>query len=71
MTSLYLVWHEVPIAQRAAGAMVWDGDAHPLSDKMWLVRSELTRSKLYHGTQRQLPHGSALMVVPLEDRPAS
>jgi len=50
--------------------LTWPGDAHPLNDAMWLVDTELTRSKLYHHVKWQLPHGSALMVAPLEDRPA-
>jgi hypothetical protein len=70
MTTLYLVWHERPFETTGAGSILWDGDARPLNDNMWLVRSSATRSGLYHATKRQLPKGSALMVAPLEDLPS-
>lgn len=41
------------------------GDAHPLADHLWLVRSELSRSKLYHKVKWQLDDGAALLVAPL------
>jgi hypothetical protein len=69
MTTLYLVWHEPTPPRRADAPIAWDGDAHPLNDTTWLVRSDLTLSRLYHGIKRQLPEGSALLVAPLEDRP--
>jgi hypothetical protein len=69
MTTLYLVWHEPISAGPAFPSIAWEGDAHPLNDMMWLVRSELTLSKLYHAVKWQLPEGIALMVAPLEDRP--
>ena len=69
MTTLYLVWHEPIPAGAEARSIAWEGDAHPLNDTMWLVRSELTLSRLYHTTKWQLPRGSALMVAPLDDRP--
>lgn len=69
MTTLYLVWYQAS-APSAAGPIVWDGDAHSLNDMMWLVRSERSCSALYHETKWQLPKGAALMVAPLDDRPA-
>ena len=69
MTRLYLVWHEAILAQGREPSIVWDGDAHPLNDNLWLVRTDLTRSRLYHAVKHQLPEGSALVVAPLEDRP--
>lgn len=70
MASLYLVWHEPLPGPAQDCPIVWQGDAHPLTDEMWLVRSELTRSRLYHLVKKQLPGGSALMVAPLNDRPS-
>ncbi|MEN3975945.1 hypothetical protein [Emcibacter sp. SYSU 3D8] len=65
---LYLVWFDgLPPDERPA--LAWAGDAHPLADHLWLVRSSLTRSRLYHATKRQLPAGAALLVAPLDDRP--
>ena len=61
---LYLVWHEP-----TDSTIAWDGDGRPLNDTLWLVRSGLTRSRLYHRTKHQLPPGSALLVAPLDDRP--
>ena len=37
---------------------------------MWLVRSALTRSKLYHRIKWQLPEGTPLACAPLGDDPA-
>lgn len=70
MTALYLVWHRATSAPSTDRPIVWQSDAYPLNDGMWLVRSELTRSRLYHLVKRQLPDGSALLVAPLGDRPA-
>jgi hypothetical protein len=36
---------------------------------LWLVRSGLTRSRLYHRVKRQLPEGTALLCAPLGDEP--
>ncbi len=69
MTILYLVWHEPASASVSDRPISWDGDAYPLNDCLWLVRSTLSRSKLYHQTKWQLPPGSALVVAPLDDRP--
>lgn len=63
--ALYLLW----IDPAAAGEQALDlhGDAHPLAEALWLVRSGLTRSKLYHRIKWQLPEGAALLVAPLAD----
>ncbi|OBX20560.1 hypothetical protein A9995_02290 [Erythrobacter sp. QSSC1-22B] len=65
--TLYLLWHD-PAAQVPAGFTL-HGDAHPLAEGLWLVRSALTRSKLYHRIKWQLPEGTALLCAPLEDEP--
>jgi hypothetical protein len=66
MARLYLVWHE-PV--RPEEPINWNGDAFALNNQLWLVRSELSRSRLYHAIKWQLPKGVALMVAPLDDRP--
>lgn len=43
------------------------GDGHPLADGLWLVRSGLTRSQLYHRIKWQLPDDAALLCAPLSD----
>ena len=62
---LYLLWFD----RAAAGEVALDlhGDAHPLAEGLWLVRSGLTRSKLYHRIKWQLPDGAALLLTPLAD----
>lgn len=65
-TGLYLLWHD-PAADLQPD---FEGDAHPLAEGLWLVRSRLTRSKLYHRIKRQLPAGTALACAPLADDPA-
>ena len=66
-TSLYLIWHE----PGATPSQPFDlhGDGHPLAEGLWLVRSALTRSKLYHRIKWQLPEGTALLCAPLADEP--
>ena len=63
--ALYLLW----IDSAAAGdaALDFHGDARPLAEGLWLARSGLSRSKLYHRIKRQLPEGAALLVAPLAD----
>ena len=63
-STLCLVWHsaketEVEISE----------PSHPLSDGLFLVRSERTVSRLYHAIKYQLPEGTSLIVAPLADRP--
>ena len=61
--------HAMHMATGAGGGDSADGDAHKLADGLWLVRSELTRSKLYHRIKWQLPEGTALLCTPLGDEP--
>ena len=65
--ALYLVWHAPEAAP--AGPLDLHGDGHPLSDGLWLVRSPLSRSKLYHRIKWQLPGDAALACAPLADDP--
>ncbi|MEC9067729.1 MAG: hypothetical protein VX569_10670 [Pseudomonadota bacterium] len=62
---LYLLWID-PTAQ--GEAIDLNGDGHPLADGLWLVRSALDRSRLYHRIKWQLPEGAALLLAPLADR---
>ena len=64
---LYLLWID-PTAQ--GEAIVLNGDGHPLADGLWLVRSALDRSRLYHRIKWQLPEGTPLACAPLGDDPA-
>ncbi|WP_122468931.1 hypothetical protein [Brevundimonas lutea] len=41
----------------------------PLDPHLQLVVSTLARSRLYHRIKRQLPPGSALLVVPISEAP--
>lgn len=63
--SLYLIWHEPGAAP--SQPLDLHGDGHPLAEGLWLVRSALTRSKLYHRIKWQLPDGTALACAPLAD----
>lgn len=65
---LYLLWHDPAAAPEAPLDM--HGDAHPLAEGLWLVRSPLTRSKLYHRIKWQLPEGTPLACAPLADDPS-
>ncbi|QZH74499.1 MAG: hypothetical protein JY451_12610 [Erythrobacter sp.] len=67
VTTLYLIWYE--IGNGEALKLNFDGDAHPVADSLWLVRSPLSRSRLYHAIKRQLPVDTALLVAPLDDDP--
>ena len=66
--TLYLVWHD-PAATPDA-PLDLHGDGHPLAEGLWLIRSPLTRSKLYHRIKWQLPGDAAIACAPLEDDPA-
>ena len=66
--TLYWLWHDPAAAPE--GALHLHGDAHPFGPGMWLVRSPLTRSKLYHRIKWQLPEGTPLACAPLGDDPA-
>ena len=67
-STLYLFWHDPDAAAPAEFDL--HGDAHPMDDGMWLIRSELTRSKLYHRLKWQLPDDTSIMLAPLFDDPA-
>ncbi|MEW4447606.1 hypothetical protein [Qipengyuania sp. JC766] len=66
-TKLYLIWHDPGV--EPAGPLDLHGDGHSLAEGLWLVRSALTRSKLYHRIKWQLPEGTALACAPLADEP--
>ncbi|RXZ66519.1 hypothetical protein [Pelagerythrobacter rhizovicinus] len=63
--ALYLLW--IDPAEEVPAALDLHGDGHPLADGLWLVRSGLTRSRLYHRIKWQLPDGAPLLVAPLAD----
>jgi hypothetical protein len=72
--TLYLLWHDPEAAPAPAGrdggaTLDLHGDGHPLAPGLWLVRSKLMRSKLYHRIKWQLPEGTALACAPLADTP--
>ena len=46
-----------------------DGAMAALDDRLMLVRTGQTRSRLYHSLKRQMPGDAALLVAPLEDAP--
>lgn len=45
------------------------GDGVKLLDGLYMIRSDLTRSKLYHRIKWQLDDDAALLVAPLADDP--
>ena len=61
---LYLVWIDSPVPVDAE----LDDDCQRLRPGLWLVRTEQTRSQLYHRLKRALPDAPALLVAPLADR---
>lgn len=63
--ALYLLW--IDPAVEVPRAFDLHGDGHPLAGGLWLVRSGLTRSRLYHRIKWQLPAGAALLLAPLAD----
>lgn len=63
--TLYLLWFD-PSGEQPA-TLDLHGDAHALAEGLFLIRSDLTRSKLYHRIKWQLPDDTALLVAPLED----
>jgi hypothetical protein len=66
--TLYLVWHDPAATPEAP--LDLHGDAPPLAEGLWLIRSPLTRSKLYHRIKWQLPGAAAIACAPLDDDPA-
>lgn len=65
--TLYLVWHEPEAAIDDAERVAHD--AFELRPGLWLIDSDLTRSRLYHRIKWALPGDTALLVAPLEDTP--
>ena len=63
--ALYLLW--IDPAEEVPDGLDLHGDGHPLADGLWLVRSGLSRSRLYHRIKWQLPDGAPLLVAPLAD----
>ncbi|GAA0275956.1 hypothetical protein GCM10009127_15740 [Alteraurantiacibacter aestuarii] len=63
--NLYLLWFDNP--EGLPSGFDFHGDAQALADGMWLVRSDLTRSKLYHRAKWQLPDDAPLLLAPLAD----
>ena len=61
---LFLLWFD-PLADDVE--LDFHGDAASLTDHLWLVRSDLTRSRLYHRIKWQLPDDARLLVAPLVD----
>lgn len=64
---LFLVY--VDILASSEEPLHLPGDAFMLADTLFLVRSDLTRSALYHQIKRRLPDDAALLVAPLADAP--
>lgn len=64
---LFLVY--VDVAAPSDQPLHFPGDAFTLADTLFLVRSDLTRSGLYHQIKRRLPTDAALLVAPLADAP--
>ena len=62
---LYLLWTD-PAGELPDG-FDFHGDAHPLAEGMWLVRTELRRSRIYHQIKWQLEEGAPLLVAPMID----
>lgn len=60
---LWLVWFDSDVALDRFQ------DACQLRAGLWLVRSDATRSRVYHCAKRSLPQGTALLVAPLADAP--
>lgn len=64
---LFLVY--VGVAASFDRPLHFPGDAFTLADGLFLVRSDLTRSGLYHQIKHRLPTDAALLVAPLADAP--
>ena len=64
-STLYLIWFDSP--EGLPDGMNFHGDAQRLADGVWMIRSELSRSKLYHRIKWQLPEETPLLAAPLQD----
>ncbi len=63
--ALYLLWFDSPGG--LPDGFDFHGDAHVLANDLWLIRSDLTRSKLYHRIKWQLPADTPILLAPLDD----
>lgn len=63
---LYLIYAKPLPSDRSLAVT---GEAMKLAAEIFLVRSPLTRSRLYHQVKKQLPRHASLLVAPLADAP--
>lgn len=66
--TLYLVWYAGEADSGSAGTAPDDPSVRRLGDGLFLVRSERTRSQLYHDVKRRT-RPRKLLVAPLADAP--
>ena len=66
MPSLYLLYCR---ETDAGAALNLHGDGYRLNDGLYLIRSDLDRSPLYHRIKRQLGPDAPLLVAPLDGDP--
>ncbi|MFC3231149.1 hypothetical protein ACFOGJ_28130 [Marinibaculum pumilum] len=62
--SLFLAWIGVD-----RDSLDLEGEICALNPRLFLVETELSRSKLYHRIKWQLPDDTALLVAPLAEIP--
>ena len=65
--SLYLIFFELGDAEPPT--LDLHGDGHALTDGLYLSKSDLSRSELYHRIKWQLRPDTPLLVAPLADHP--
>ena len=65
--SLYLAWFDA--GEEDAPEFDLHAEHVALRDGLYLFRTALTRSKLYHAIKRRLPDDAPLLVAPLADAP--
>ena len=63
--ALYLLWFDSPGG--LPDGFDFHGDAHVLASDLWLIRSDISRSKLYHRIKWQLPADTPILLAPLDD----
>jgi len=66
-SSLFLL--VIPQAESVPNGINLHGDGKRLADGLFLIESNLSRSKLYHQIKWQLPKDTALLVAPLDRNP--